>query len=329
MGVIGNEKELKVLFVWTGVTSYMADCWRSLRCLPGVSLKIIIEKVDSGKEFNPSSVLHFLDAHVVDNGDVQGAWDVASVWRPDVVFAVGWHSSVVRSLVTNPEWRDIPKVCCFDMPWRFGVRCFAARFVLRRFLRNYSAAYVPGALCAKYASWLGFRHIRQGLFAIDQGRFANCQGAHRMGFLYVGRMSVEKRVDLIKSAHARYLELGGTWDIDYYGGDNFRGPDEMPRIYAEHACLVLASAFDPWPLVVLEAKASGCEVIMSDRCGNRFELPAKVVGYGNVEALANAMKDVEMRYHPHADKINLDEWDCGTWANRTLELARRCVNEQN
>ena len=300
---------MKILFAWTGVTSYMADCWRELSRLSGVELKVVVEDVDSGKEFDRAQVLAGLD------GDIDG-------WRPDVVFAVGWRSRLVRGIVTRPDWRDVPKVCCFDMPWRWAPRCIAARWVLRPFLRNYVAAYVPGALCARYAKWLGFRDVRTGLFSIDVDRFRAARaGAARTGFLYAGRQSGEKRIDLIEAAHRRYRELGGTWPVDYCGGLNFVKPEDMPALYASHACLVLASAFDPWPLVVLEAKASGCEVIMSDRCGNRFELGARVVRFGDVEGMARAMLDVERGPARAGMEQALDFWSCAQWARRTLSFA--------
>ena len=372
---------MKILFVWTGVTSYMADCWRKLQQLPDVELKVIIEPVTSGKEFNAAQVLHGLDYQLVSSKDKvkdKGEGERRRVnfcsydtkkednvhrspsplaftfSRPDIIFAVGWHSKVVREIVTRKEWRDVPKVCCFDLPWRWQFRCIAAKFVLRPFLRRYSAAYVPGQACERYAKWLGFRKIYKGLFSIDAGRFeveVEVRGGRRTNFLYVGRMAPEKRVDLIERAYARYRELGGTWTIDYYGGKNFRGPEEMPRIYAEHACLVLASAFDPWPLVALEAKAAGCEVIQSDRCGNRFELDTRVVPFGDVEALARMMvkveNEVEVRggggrrtdkvlvsadagkerksnFHcpPPPSTSTLNNYDCSTWAKRTLEIAK-------
>ena len=304
---------MKILFVWTGVTSYMADCWRRLAALPGVELKVVVEDVDSGKEFDRAQVLAGLDC------DIEG-------WRPDVMFAVGWHSRVVREMVSRPDWADIPKVCCFDMPWRRSLRCVAARWVLRPFLRNYAAAYVPGEICARYARWLGFGNVRTGLFSIDMERFRVARADNvRAGFLYVGRMSVEKRVDLIEAAYRRYRALGGSWCIDYCGGANFVRPEEMPRVYAEHACLVLASAFDPWPLVVLEAKSAGCEVIMSDRCGNRFELDARVVRFGDVDGMAREMLAVERGVvtteHTEGSE-SLGRYDCREWARRTLAFAK-------
>ena len=326
----------------------MADCWRSLRQEPGVELKVVVEQVDSGKEFDADSVLTELDHLVVSHAQRQRCGEWLGAWKPDVIFAVGWHSQVVREIVTRPEWKDIPKVCCFDLPWRWKLRCLAARFVLGPFLRHYAAAYVPGRACERYAKWLGFKKIQKGLFSIDQSRFSStaAQG-RREGFLYIGRFSDEKRIDLIAKAFARYRALGGTWPLDLYGAGRlpseinrtieqsnnrtiffhpFVQPASVPRLYAEHACLLLASAFDPWPLVALEARASGCEVIQSDRCGNRFELDTRVVKYGDVEAMAREMLKVEREVASHAqrrgDAEALKTWDCGTWARRTLKLAQ-------
>ena len=329
---------MKILFAWTGVTSYMADCWRRLQTLDGVELKVVVENVHSGSAFEAERVLGGLDFALVESG---AHGDVASGlldgWRPDVVFAVGWHSLLMRDLVRRDDWRDVPKVCCFDMPWRWSLRCIAARWVLRPFLRSYDAAYVPGRVCARYARWLGFRRVETGLFSIDFEKIgAGRAERHREGFLYVGRYSGEKRVDIVEKAHRLYRERGGTWDLDCYGqGGKFVQPDEMPRIYAEHACLLLASAFDPWPLVALEARSAGCDVVMSDRCGNRFELPGvRVVGYGSAEAMADEMLRVEHAWKSPSEAsleglantcTEIGKYDCREWAGRTLCLAEELV----
>ena len=336
---------MKILFVWTGVTSYMADCWRRLQSAEGVELKVVVDNVCSGRAFDAERVLGGLDFVLVGGGDDGVSLDgFLSEWRPDVVFAVGWRSPVVRRLVKREGWRDVPKVCCFDMPWRWSARCIAARWILRPFLRNYSAAYVPGRLCARYARWLGFPRIETGLFSVDFGKIrSECGNRPRYGFLYVGRYSDEKRVDLIEKAHRIYMEFGGGWELDCYGqGGRFVQPDEMPRIYAEHACLLLASAFDPWPLVALEARAAGCDVIMSDRCGNRFELPGvRVVRYGDEDAMAEEMLRVELdrkRRRLRQERgvsddaeytcEDIEMYDCGAWVGRTLRLAEELTGEK-
>ena len=340
---------MKILFVWTGVTSYMADCWRRLQQEPDVELKILVEQVTSGRDFDAAAVLNGLDATLV---DAQTS-EIPQHYSPDVIFAVGWHSKIVRAVVTHKAWRGVPKVCCFDLPWRWQLRCLAARFVLGPFLRNYAAAYVPGRACERYAKWLGFKRIQKGLFSIDEERFEERdegdKSVTRRGFLYVGRFSTEKRIDLIVRAFDRYRELGGTWSLDLYGAGPlaeelasliasgshphlslasitihpFVQTDAIPGLYRSHACLVLASAFDPWPLVALEAKASGCEVIQSDRCGNRLELDTRVVKFGDVEAMAREMLKVEQGgVQRREDAQVLKMWDCKTWAKRTLKGAQ-------
>ena len=84
---------------------------------------------------------------------------------------------------------------------------------------------------------------------------------------------------------------------------------------------LMAAGLDPWPLVVLEAKAAGCEVIMSDRCGNRFELGAHVVRFGDVDVMARAMLSVERGPACAGAEQPLDFWSCAQWARRTLSFA--------
>ena len=318
---------MNILFVWTGVTSYMADCWRELSRREGVSLQVVVEQVASGRAFDAARVLSGFDCRVVEDGRLPDG-----LARPDVLFSVGWHSKVVRAAVERTDWRGVPKICCFDMPWRWSARCIAARFLLRRFLRRYSAAYVPGLVAARYARWLGFPRVEEGLFSIGMDRFAAApKPAERRGFIYVGRYSPEKRVDLVEQAYARYRELGGTWELDCYGqGGRFAAPEEMPAIYAAHSCLLLVSAFDPWPLVALEALSSGCEVVMSDRCGNRFELPGvRVVKYGDTKAIAREMLAVERGGGASAapDPV-LRRYNATEWADRTLRIAEGMSRSQ-
>lgn len=306
---------MKILFVWTGITRCAGDCWRALQALPGVELKIVIDA-----ERSPSlerEILHGLDYEIAAGEGWKWAED--GKFCPDVVFAVGWHSRIVRAFVGRADWRAVPKVFCFDMPWRWQFRCIMARFVLRRYLRSFRAAYVPGVASERYAKWLGFRRIYKGFLSMDIGRFSPPDPSlPRQGFLYVGRNAPEKRVDLIRNAYERYRSAGGTWTLECHHHTPY---SELPQIYAGHACLVLSSAFDPWPLVALEAKAAGCEVILSDRCGNRLELETRVVKFGDVGALAQEMLMVEGAARP-VRRQDLGFWNCREWATRTLAISR-------
>ena len=311
---------MKILFVWTGITQFAGDCWRALAAQPDVSLKVVVDaRRDEG-----------LAGAVLRNVDFVWADDPPSmeVERPDVLFAVGWRSRVVRSFVERADWRDVPKVMTMDMPWRWKFRCIAARFVLWRYCRRFRMVFVPGASAFRYARWLGFRRIERGLLAIDVHRFAEASRkvpvAGRRGFLYVGRDSVEKRLDLTRRAYERYRELGGRWEIEFHHKTPYT---DLPGVFARSACLVMSSAHDPWPLVVLEAKAAGCDVIVSDRCGNRLDLEAKVVPFGDVEATARAMLDVERGFAQKAGNALPAEnalrfYDCSEWTRRVMGICR-------
>lgn len=332
---------MKLLFIWTGVTSYMADCWRQLSSESGVELKVIVEKAGSGSEFKAAEVLSGLDCRVVEPGEL-GEKELQrdyGAFNPDALFAVGWHSPTVRAAsVSFPNAR---RICCFDMPWRRQLRCFAAKFVLYRYLRRFHAAYVPGAAAERYAKWLGFKEIHRGLFSIAQSRFAAPESddrqqppAKRIGFYYIGRFSPEKRMDIILDAYRRYRAAGGTWQLDFYGAEKYTAgelpngvachgflqPDRIPDVHRAHACLLLASAFDPWPLVILEARAAQSAAIVSDRCGNAKELGAITFDFGNAEKMAETMLRFE-RGEIRSETRDIAKYDCREWSVRTQQIA--------
>ena len=320
---------MKILFVWTGVTSYMADCWRELAAHPGVELKIIIEPHVNGRELNREQVLAGLDAVVADSSGQ--AWDALSGYTPDILFAVGWHSHLVRDFVAH--FADVPKVCCMDMPWRPKLRCILARIVLGRYVRRFQGAFVPGAAAARYAHWLGFKCVWKGLFGIRTDRFAQSgyeppHHPNRRGFIYVGRNSPEKGLDFLRSAYTRYREQGGTWPLDFIGGaGRFVQPDELGAVYRQSACLVLASSFDPWPLVVLEAKAAGLLAIVSDRCGNADELGAVKVPFGDIESLADALAAAEKSELEWREGAPASVYDVTAWTDRVLAICRTEIRQ--
>lgn len=102
-------------------------------------------------------------------------------------------------------------------------------------------------------------------------------------FLYVGRLSVEKRVDLIIDAvrscglPSVRLEIVGTGPEEsrlrrLADGSQVQFLGALPntslaRLYHAAAGLVLASEYEGLPTVALEAIASGCPVVAPAGCG--------------------------------------------------------------
>lgn len=108
-------------------------------------------------------------------------------------------------------------------------------------------------------------------------------------YLYVGRLSPEKSLDVLLRAFAQVhatlpaaslVVVGGGPQIDelksltavlgLQGAVEFKGGMDQHALaeqYARATCLVLPSRSEPWGLVVNEALHYGCPVVVSDHCG--------------------------------------------------------------
>jgi glycosyltransferase involved in cell wall biosynthesis len=115
------------------------------------------------------------------------------------------------------------------------------------------------------------------------------QDPNEVRLLYVGRLALEKRIDTLLKAFKQFLQIHGAGrlvivgkgpeeqelrqmaeDMAIIGNVDFVGPKSGDALWAEYtaaSALVLPSKSEPWGLVVNEALAYGCPVIVSDRCG--------------------------------------------------------------
>ena len=308
---------MKLLFVWSGLNGYMGDCWRELDSRPGVELKIIVDLQNRyyGGGFAPNDVLRNLE------------WSDKCLEdrSQDYVFIVGWRNRLCREAASN-MWGGAKKICCFDMPWEWRFRKIAARLLLRRYLRRFDAAFVPGAAAMPYARWLGFPKDRifTGLYGTDTRRVGMCKGG--AGFLFVGRDSPEKGVAVLRDAYQVYKRKGGTWSLKIVNGVS---PEELGPIYASADCFVLPSLWEPWGVVLVEAAAAGLPIICTDKCGARHEVVRDngiVVRSGDVEELSDAMLRVSGLDRKERDgcgsigRVLASPYSCEAWADRVLTL---------
>ena len=113
---------------------------------------------------------------------------------------------------------------------------------------------------------------------------------------------------------ARTLELGLS-DVRFAG---FRNQSELPRFFQLADVFVLPSRHEPWGLIVNEAMAAGCPVIVSTDVGSHADLVTDgiegcVFPVGNIRALTDALHrvfssgDTAERMGQHARKR------LGTW----------------
>lgn len=163
-------------------------------------------------------------------------------------------------------------------------------------------------------------------YSIDlafQQRIALAPSADSPRFLYVGRLSPEKSLDVLlkafvqvrQSLPAATLVMVGSGPQQQELADLSRslGLDDVVLFagsmdtaalaieYAKASCLVLPSFSEPWGLVVNEALSYGCPVVVSHRCGCVPELvEGKPTGFvfeaGNVDELASKLVAVPVTF---------------------------------
>lgn len=358
---------MRIAVIYTGFTSYMADCWRTL-VERQVELKVWIEDSQEGiVDFNPDKIMYGIDYWWATSEKIRKGkkkikeaivGEVVS-WGPDIIFICGWSKELPPYIAKSPALKKIPMVLEMDMPWEWRFRKFAARFLLWKHLRRFSAVFVPGQSGAFYARWLGFKpsQIFQGKFGVAVEKFTSPdmvsdarQGGK--GFLFVGRLSPEKGIRELASAYKKFREWqikktvmhDEIWTLDVYGMgaesrwlENIEGvvmhgfaqPDEIRAAYATAGAFVIASRWDPWPLVLLESCAAGLPIICTDHCWNIYELVKTngiVTRSGDIDALANAMADVVNGMCDGLFGRKLASgYSCQRWADRVIDICKEVV----
>ena len=286
-------------------------------------------------------------------------------WRSDadVTFVAGvdrpeyWVQAIVLALRGRKRavFFDSTR---FDRPSR-PIRRLAKRIFFR--LVPWSLSY--GERARDYAVSLGVRPERalvrpQAAYLppdYDAGEVPDlrCQHAKEAGptFLFVGRLSPEKQVDVLICAFARYrakvpqarLRIVGAGPdsaklrtlsdrLRVEDAVTFAGPEQDEALRAEYlraTALVLPSQSEPWGLVVNEALHHGCPVIVTERCGCVPELVAGspcgiVVPSGDSEALALAFEQAADAF---ADRATIARRCLETIAPFSPEAAARKILE--
>ena len=160
----------------------------------------------------------------------------------------------------------------------------------RLFIRRISRVYASGKSQVTLAKVMGYSGddiiITKGVGVfnyIQQPPFVEKQVVNK--FLYVGRLSEEKNLELLISVFNTLpdLELNivgyghlkdklvrmANANISFIGSvDN----KELPRYYQSNDVFILPSYSEPWGLVVEEALNNGLPVILSDRIGCAEEI---------------------------------------------------------
>lgn len=243
-------------------------------------------------------------------------------FAPNIILTCSWDNRHYRRLCRRWAGRAV-RVMHMDNQW-FGTAKQWGGVVVSPFfvqpLADY--AFVPGERQARFARRLGFEdeRILYGSYTGDRDMFAPHAAKpldERKAFLCVARLAPEKGIDRLVEAYETYrARVDEPWPLIVCGtgqlsalledveGVDLRGfvqPAELPSVFAEAACQVLPSLFEPYAVVLHEAAMAGMGIVCTDACGagDRFVDPTgvngRVVPRGDTAALTDAMVAMSTR----------------------------------
>jgi glycosyltransferase involved in cell wall biosynthesis len=353
--VTNADGPLSLVLCWPGISGYMAACWKALASRTGVRVSIISTPCHN---FTPELVAG-LECHIMTDAQSANAEYVAAWVRdrsPDVVSIGGWSTRAFKALTTNRAFRNIPFILAMDNPWIGTLKQQLAPIALRSFMRRFSCVVVPGErgwVFGRLLAPVGVP-VMKGLYGVDVVSLAPAADARARAaswpqrFLYVGRYANVKAIDVLVEGYRRYRDIvEDAWPLTCCGAGPLSGmladepgvhdlgfvqPPQQPAVWEEHGVFVLASRFDPWPLVVVEACAAGLPVVCSEACGSAVELVRPY--YNGVTFASESPTDLARGLAwAHANHSLLREmgrrsqelaapYSAEMWATRWMEIVR-------
>lgn len=212
--------------------------------------------------------------------------------EPDIVYVSGWMYRKYLKVLYYLRKGNVPVLIGFDDIW-WGTLKQKLASILFPFIKNkfFSHAWVAGPYQYEYARRLGFtqKNIIFNCLSADIEKFNNFYNRRQHikmpiphHFLYVGRLSHEKGVDLLFKAWEKIEANRNGWRLTIIGNGSllnnvncnkeveiidFLQPDELIRKIDNYGCLIVPSRKEQWSLVMHEFAAAGFPLIVSDVCG--------------------------------------------------------------
>jgi glycosyltransferase involved in cell wall biosynthesis len=321
---------MRVFFCWTHISGYMAACWRALAARPGVEVDVLaFRSGDKAANFR-DDVVAGLNVRLLEErerGDASLIRSIVVNAKPDVLVLPGWAYEPYRALAFEPALENAKRVMTMDTPYRGTMRQRLGRFKMAPYFGRLDRVVVPGERAWQLARVLGFDEtkIRRGMYGVDYAGFAplherraNQPGGWPRRFLFTGRYAEEKGVDVLLAAYAQYRKsVADPWPLTCCGMGDMKGalagregvedlgfvqPADMHAVSARSGVFVLASRYDPWPLVIVESSAAGLPILCTEACGSAVELvrgaySGWLVATGDVAGLAGGLALAHASYN--------------------------------
>jgi len=223
-----------------------------------------------------------------------------SAFSPDVVFVPGWAAPEALAMLRWCRHAGVPTVVMSDSQAIDEPRTATREFVKSRLLGLFDGALVAGSRHRAYLEQLGFveRPIQQPYDVVDNAHFAppvgNFGAYARSTILCCARLVEKKNLPTLLLAYRRFLErigndgepapdlvilgegslrhvlatqVSGLALVNKVSMPGFVPYPSLPAAYHAARVFVLPSTTEQWGLVVNEAMAAGCPVLVSERAG--------------------------------------------------------------
>jgi len=309
----------------------MVPCFRALAARPGVEVLVIAGRsgdAQSNYKFS-DDIISGINARLLppDQRNLLAVTEILSEFRPDIISLPGWGTHYYRKLVFQPCFNAAKFLMVMDTPRRDTYRQKFGKYRFYKYFSKISKVAAIGERAFQCARLLGFQDYqisRGAMCGIDYDGFSKVY-ANRMAqpggwpkrFLFTGRYHSAKAIDILVKAYTQYRQsVNAPWPLTTCGSGplenliksthgvedlGFVQPTEQRDIYSRQGVFVLASRFDPWPLVIVEACAAGLPVVCTEACGSAVELVRNyynglTVPASDASALARALRYMHEHY---------------------------------
>lgn len=277
----------------------MSACWRAFQAMPGFESMVLAWSQGGAESLAFSQqIMDGINCRLFTREEwktTQSVSDLIADFKPDVVVLPGWLDEKYREVPFDPRLANVRFVMTMDTPFVYSLRQQFGRWRMRNYFSRIDRVAVPGEKAAYLARTLHFpdNKVFLGLYGINYDELATAHakrlaaGPWPRRFLFTGRYNEVKALDVLMDGYRRYRDLvNDPWPITCCGagpekhlldgvpGVEDRGfvqPQELTSVFAECGAFVLASRYDPWPLVIVEASAAGLPLVHSDACGSAVE----------------------------------------------------------
>ena len=312
----------RVLFVWWTFESYLGACWRELAKNPAVELVLIAKapEADSLAPHDPA-VLRGVEHRLLPRADMLRAELLRLQIRefcPDVIVIPGWTNPGAIKAVMSKEFADVKLIMAMDTPWTGSLRQRLGRFRYPGLFKRVDLAVVAGERARVLAMELGIPpgRVRRGMYGVDYAALSAARQSRPISpeswprrFGFVGRYVESKGVAELAQAYRRYCEhVTEAWTLECCGlgplssmlkdagaiDHGFVPAERLGEMLTRFGVFVLPSRWDPWPLALVEAGASGLPLITTSGAGSAVEnvqtfFNGLIVPPSDPEQLARAM----------------------------------------